>query len=98
MTYTEPLILVFGLIALAGLVRRRRALVTIGVLGLLFVSWPPIDWLLARPLEARYSGRLLPASPAQAIVVLLATVRMPRPDPAVCYSRSSNLRTVCICC
>ena len=78
MTYTEPLILVFGLIALAGLVRRRRALATIGILGFLFVSWPPVDWLLARPLEARYSGRLLPASGAQAIVVLLSAVQMPR--------------------
>jgi|ERR1039458_4583073 uncharacterized SAM-binding protein YcdF (DUF218 family) len=80
MTYVEPLILLFGLIALVGLVRRRLALATIGVLGLLFVSWPPVDWLLARPLEARYSGCLLPASPAQAIVVLPSTVRMPRPD------------------
>src|ERR1035437_6301229 len=80
MTYTEPLILVFGLIALAGLVRRRRALATIGILGFLFVSWPPVDWLLARPLEARYSGRLLPASGAQAIVVLLSAVQMPRPN------------------
>jgi hypothetical protein len=32
MTYTEPLILVFVLIALAGLVRRRLALATVGVL------------------------------------------------------------------
>ena len=80
MTYTEPLILVFGMVALAGLVRRRRALSTIGILGFLFMSWPPVDWLLARPLEARYSGRLLPASPAQAIVVLLSAVRMPRPN------------------
>jgi uncharacterized SAM-binding protein YcdF (DUF218 family) len=79
-TYTEPLILVFVLIALAGLLRRRRVLATTGVLALLLLSWPPIDWLVALPLEARYSGRLLPASPAQAIVVLLSTVRMPRPD------------------
>ena len=42
MTYTEPLILVFVLLALAGLVRRRLALATIGVLGLLLVSWPPV--------------------------------------------------------
>jgi uncharacterized SAM-binding protein YcdF (DUF218 family) len=80
MTYTEPLILVFVLIALAGLVRRRLALATVGVLGLLLASWPPVDWLLARPLEARYSDRLVPASPAQAIVVLLSAVRMPRPN------------------
>jgi hypothetical protein len=32
MTYAEPLILVYGLIALVGLVRRRRALATIGIL------------------------------------------------------------------
>src|ERR1039457_2851660 len=80
MTYTEPLILVFVLIALAGLVRRRLALATVGVLGLLLASGPPVDWLWAPPLEARYSSRLLPASPAQAIVVLLSAVRMPRPN------------------
>ena len=80
MTYTEPLILVFVLIALAGLVLRRRALAAIGILGLLLVSWPPVDWLLARPLEAQYSGRLLPASPAQAIVVLSSAMSMPPPS------------------
>jgi uncharacterized SAM-binding protein YcdF (DUF218 family) len=80
MTYTEPLILLFALIALAGVVRRRREWATIGILGFLLISWPPVDWLLARPLEARYSGRLLPASEAQAIVVLLSAVRMPRPN------------------
>ncbi len=80
MTYTEPLILVFLLIALAGLLRRRQAVTTMGVLGLLFISWPPVDWLVALPLEARYSGGVLPASPAQAIVVPLSSVRMPRPN------------------
>jgi len=73
MTYTEPLILMFVLIALAGLVRRRRALATMGLFGLVLTSWPPVDWLLARPLEARYSGRLLPPYPAQAIVVLVSS-------------------------
>lgn len=78
MTYTEPLILVFVLIALAGSLGQRRVLATAGILGILFLSWPPVDWLVALPLEARYSGRLLPASPAQAIVVLLSSVSMPR--------------------
>jgi hypothetical protein len=35
--------------------------------------------LLVRPLDARYSERLLPASPAQAIVALLSVVRLPWP-------------------
>ena len=59
---------------------RRRAPAAIGILGVLLASWPPVEWLLARPLEARYSGRLLPAYPAQAIVVLASAVRMPRPS------------------
>jgi uncharacterized SAM-binding protein YcdF (DUF218 family) len=79
MTYIEPLILILGLIGVAGLLLRRRALMAITIFGVLLVSWPPVDWLLARPLEARYSGRLLPASGAQAIVVLLSAVQMPRP-------------------
>jgi uncharacterized SAM-binding protein YcdF (DUF218 family) len=80
MSYTQPLILIFVAIAAVGLLRRRGAITTIGVVGLLLVSWPPVDWLLARPLEARYPVRLFPASPAQAIVLLLSNVTMPRPD------------------
>jgi uncharacterized SAM-binding protein YcdF (DUF218 family) len=96
MTYTEPLILVFVALALVGLLQRRRFLTVIGVLGLLFTSWRPIDWLLALPLEAQYSRELIPASPAQAIVVPLSSVRMPRPnrpyaipDPET-YERSAH--------
>ena len=80
MTYIEPLILLFVLMSFAGLMRRCRTLGAMGLLGIVLTSWPPVDWLLARPLEGRYSGHLLPASPTQAIVVLLSAVRIPRPS------------------
>ena len=79
MTYTEPLILVCALIALVGLARRRRAVAAAGVLALLALSWPPLDWLFALPLEFRYSKGLLPASSAEAIVVVLSSVQPPEP-------------------
>jgi uncharacterized SAM-binding protein YcdF (DUF218 family) len=84
MTYTQPLILLFGMIALFGLVRLRNCkgilVPTVGLLGLLLISWPPIDWLLSRPLEARYP--IQPAQPAggQAIVVLASGIAPPQPE------------------
>lgn len=67
MTYTQPLIVFFLCIALVGLLRLRHCrgkwLAIAGVMGLFVVSWPPVDWLLSRPLEARYPVRPPPASP-----------------------------------
>jgi uncharacterized SAM-binding protein YcdF (DUF218 family) len=78
MTYVQPLILVFVVIALIGLVRVRQGkkplISIVGVLGLLMLSWPPADWLLSRPLEARYPVRPFPSGSAQAIVVLSSAV------------------------
>ena len=84
MTYTQPLILVFGMIGLIGLVRLRNRkgilLPWASVAGLLLISWPPADWLLSRPLEARYPVRPLPSmqpDDVQAIVVLASAIEPP---------------------
>ena len=81
MTYTQPLILLFAIVAVCGLVRLRHTkgilLPTVGVLGLLLISWPPVDWLLSRPLEARYPVEIVQTAGAQAIVVLAAAVTPP---------------------
>jgi hypothetical protein len=82
MTYIQPLLLVFLMVAFTGLVWREHGqkfrLPMLGLLGLLFLSWPPVDWLLSRPLEARYPVQPFPPAPVQAIVVLSSTVSPPR--------------------
>jgi uncharacterized SAM-binding protein YcdF (DUF218 family) len=50
------------------------------VLALLLLSWPPVDWLLSRPLEYRYPIRPFQAGPTQAIVVLSSSAA-----PAMSY-------------
>ena len=82
MTYTQPLLLVFSLAALIGLAfggrDRRKALLAVGILGLVLSAWPPVEWLLSRPLEARYPVRPFRATPGlQAIVVFSAGVSPP---------------------
>jgi uncharacterized SAM-binding protein YcdF (DUF218 family) len=89
MSYIEPLLAVFIGIALVGLwaIRRQPAkyLALAGVLGLFLVSWPPIDWLIAQPLQARYPVRpFLPPPGLQAIAVLGSSIAHPeyeRPYP-----------------
>jgi len=81
MSYAQPLLGVFLFIAAIGLVRLRRCqgswLPILGVVAVWFVSWPPVDWLLSRPLEMWYPVRPFPAEPAQAIVVLASGVKPP---------------------
>jgi len=81
MTYIQPLLLLLLLIAVTGIVRllRNRSswLAVVGVLGLVLLTWPPVDWLLSRPLEARYPIQTFPSAPAQAIVVLSSAVNPP---------------------
>jgi len=81
MTYIQPLLFIFLLIALVGVVRLRGCkgsrLSILGLAGLFLLSWPPMDWLLSRPLEARYPIRPFPPAPAQAIVVLSSAVSAP---------------------
>lgn len=88
MTYTQPLLLLFGAIAVIGLIRARHSKgiwpAALGVGGLLLVSWPPCDWLLSRPLEMWYPVRPYQPGNAQAIVVLSSAVEPPhyeRPYP-----------------
>ena len=83
MTYTKPLLLLFSCVAVAGLLRvrncRRKLLLVCGMVSLLLLCWPPVDWLLARPLEAWYPVQPPPQEPApQAIVVLSSSVEPPR--------------------
>ena len=82
MTYTQPLLLILAIISMAGLAQirrcKRKLLVVIALAGFLLLSWPPIDWILSRPLEGRYPIRPVPVNPApQAIVVLSSAVSPP---------------------
>ena len=89
MTYTEPLLLVFSVVALIGLAhlwrRNRKGLLVAGIVGLILCGWPPVEWLLSRPLEARYPVRPFRATPGmQAIVVFGSGISPPlheRPFP-----------------
>ena len=88
MSYSNVLVLLFSIVALVGLFRlprsQRLMLPAAGVAGLLLASWPPVDWLLSRPLELRYPVGALPRGDAQAIVVLSSNVDAPqyyRPFP-----------------
>ena len=63
-----------------GLFRLRKCggmwLPSLAALALFLLSWPPVDWLLSRPLESRY--RMDPSTrSAQAIVVLGSSVSPP---------------------
>jgi len=82
MTYTQPLLLVFLVIATIGLWRiprsRGRRLAIAGVAGTFLTSWPPADWLFSRLIEGQYPVRpFQPASQLQAIVVLGESVQPP---------------------
>jgi uncharacterized SAM-binding protein YcdF (DUF218 family) len=88
MTYIQPLTSGFLFLSLMGLVLVHRdkkpGLLTIGLSGLVLISWPPADWLFSRPLEVWYPIEALPTAPAQAIVVLSSSVDPPhyeRPYP-----------------
>jgi uncharacterized SAM-binding protein YcdF (DUF218 family) len=81
MTYTEPLLTVALLLTLVVMVRFRRGkshlISVLGILGLLLVSLPVVDWLVSRPLEIWYPVRPFASAPVQAIVVLPAAVHRP---------------------
>src|SRR5438876_865424 len=88
MTYVQPLLLIFLATAVIGLARLRSCrgslLPILAVTVLSLICWPPVDWLLSRPFEARYPIRPLPSTRAQAIVVLSSAVSPPiyeRPYP-----------------
>jgi uncharacterized SAM-binding protein YcdF (DUF218 family) len=81
MSYMEPLLFCLVGLSVAGLIRVRRGksgLLWWGLASLLVVSWPPIDWLLSRPLELSYPVRPFAATmPPQAIVALASSVDPP---------------------
>jgi len=92
MTYFEPalpLLLLIGLVGCALAWGRRGAghrpwLETLSLAAIWFLSMESGAWLLARPLEARYSRNPYPQATADAIVVLAGTVIPPstgRPYP-----------------
>jgi len=99
MTYTQPLTSVFVVLAMIGLVRlwrhKRVLILTSAVLGLLLLSWPPVDWLLSRPLVVWYPVRPFPMGAVQAIVVLAGAVDPPhdeRPYPLANYDTYERCR------
>jgi len=79
MTYLEPLLSVCIALTFLGWLRLRRCegswLVGAGLLGFILISWPPIQWVLSRPLEVWYPVRAFStdANP-KAIVVLSSSV------------------------
>lgn len=76
--YLQLLLPIFLAAGFAGYLRIRKGrggnLLLAGLSGLFLVSWPPIDWLFARPLETRYGGVPLSLDSAQSIVVLGSSV------------------------
>jgi uncharacterized SAM-binding protein YcdF (DUF218 family) len=82
MTYVQPLTLLCLVILAIGLIQQRRTkrslLPTVGLFTLFVLTWPPIDWLMSLPLEARYPVQPFPSGTVQAIVVLSSSVDPPR--------------------
>jgi uncharacterized SAM-binding protein YcdF (DUF218 family) len=73
MTYSQPLLSIIVCLGLFGFVRFRsrmgRTLCGAAAIGLVLISWPPLDWSFSRVLEGGYPLPGKPAEPAQAIVV-----------------------------
>ncbi len=82
MTYLQPFVLIFIVITAVGLARMRHCkgvlLPALGLAGLFLMLWPPVDWLLSRPLEIWYRQPFVPTEQADAIVVLAGSVDPPR--------------------
>jgi uncharacterized SAM-binding protein YcdF (DUF218 family) len=80
-TYIQPLLLIFLVIAFAGWLRVRKnsgaGLVVIGLAALFLISWPPVDWMLSRPLETASGRGSARIDSARAIVVLSGSVSPP---------------------
>jgi uncharacterized SAM-binding protein YcdF (DUF218 family) len=68
----HPLLLLFLAIATWGLIKRRRAMIAAGLIGIFLVAWPPAAWVGAQLLEAWYSPHPPVSTGAEAIVVLAA--------------------------
>jgi len=76
--YSQPLLSIFLAAGFAGLLgrrltnRMRRSILIFSVSALFLVSWPPIEWLLALPLEFRYRTLTRPTPGAGEAIVVLA--------------------------
>ncbi|MEO7648848.1 MAG: YdcF family protein [Bryobacteraceae bacterium] len=83
MTYAQPMLLAFLLLAFIGLSRRTKRselLLRTGLVGLALLSSPLTEYVLSRPLEIWYPARFVAPDAAEAIVVLAASV-----NPAESY-------------
>jgi uncharacterized SAM-binding protein YcdF (DUF218 family) len=78
MTYIQPLTFSCLMLLLAGLIYMRRTkriwLAATGLFVTFLLTWPPVDWLLSRPLESGYPVQPFPSGNAQAIVVLSSSI------------------------
>jgi uncharacterized SAM-binding protein YcdF (DUF218 family) len=80
-SYTQPLLATLSLLALAALVWRKPRLGWAALMGFFLVSWPPVEWILSRPLEAPYPvGPVQIPAGIQGIVVLSSAVEEPAPE------------------
>jgi len=65
----------------------------LGILAIFLISWPPLSWLAAQTLEARYPRKAFPAGDAEVIVVLSGTVYGPtRQRPRALIGESTYMR------
>lgn len=87
MTYIQPLTLLFLCLCLWGVWRLRPRgprkpwwPAAVGTLGLAALSFQPVAWLFAQPLECSFPRTAIPGGEAEAIVVLSAGVIEPAPD------------------
>ena len=79
MTYSQPLLLIFFLVAVAGLIFNKKRLVIAGVGGIVLITIPAAEWLFSRPLDGLYPVRpFTPPAAVEAIVVFSGGV-----NPAV---------------
>ncbi len=87
-TYVEPLLPLFLIIGLAGLVRlrstsaprRKLAPVAVCIIGILLLSWQPAAWLMTQPLQRWYEPIPTPREDAPVIVVLSGSVDEPNDE------------------
>jgi uncharacterized SAM-binding protein YcdF (DUF218 family) len=102
MTYFEPalpVLLVLGLVGCGISWRRQGAthrpwLETASLIGIWVLSMESGAWVLARPLEARYSHNPFPQADADAIVVLAGTVIPPSPSRPYALPAQDTYRRV----
>jgi uncharacterized SAM-binding protein YcdF (DUF218 family) len=88
----HPLLLFFLATGTWGLVKRRRSVTAAALIGLFVVAWPPAAWVVAQPLESRYSANLPKATDAEAIVILAAGAVPQKGDLPAALKEDTYLR------